>query len=188
MTRVAIGFGSNLGKRRAHLNAGLAALRKRAQLVGVSSLYESAPVGPVEQGAFLNAVAVFEMSEEPHLVLQRLLAAEQGRGRVREVRWGPRTLDLDLLLYGDRMVQSPGLTIPHVELTKRRFVLEPLLEAWPNAALPDGTLLSSFLPAVQDQVIERVGPWTAGWWARAWWRLRGIVSRLARRKPFAERQ
>lgn len=172
MVRVAVGFGSNLGDRRAHLTAGLAALAEHARLVERSSLYQTAPVGPVEQGRFLNAVAVFETGERPDEVMTRLMSIEQQQGRVRETRWGPRTLDLDLLLYGTSTVEEPGLTIPHPGLTTRRFVLEPLLEAWPDAVLPDGTALESFLPSVRDQEVERIGRWGAPWrlTLRSWWR------------------
>ncbi len=181
MARIAIGFGSNLADRNAHLNAGLAAIGRGARLVSLSSLYESAPVGPVEQGAFLNAVAVFETSEEPGLVLDRLLAAENAAGRVRDVRWGPRTLDLDLLLYGNQSVGEPGLTVPHPELTNRRFVLQPLLETWPDAALPDGTRLAGFLEAVQDQEVQRIGPWRVALLKRLWWRVAGFWRRARSR-------
>ena len=174
MIRIAVGFGSNLGDRSAHLNAGLSALARHARLITRSSLYESAPVGPVEQAPFLNAVAVFETSQSPTGVLARLLAAEQTRGRTRELRWGPRTLDLDLLLFGDATVAEPGLTVPHPELVNRRFVLEPLLEAWPEAALPDGTLLSSFLGSVQDQAVTRVGEWRVSFWDRLRWRVKAL--------------
>ena len=175
MVRVAIGFGSNLGDRRAHLDAALGALSSVFPPLGRSSLYESAPVGPVEQDAFLNAVAVFDVAEEPAALLERLLAVEQGRGRIREVRWGPRTLDLDLLLFGDRVVDTPGLTIPHPELTRRRFVLEPLLEAWSDAALPGGTPLGLFLPAVEDQEVWVVGAWRVGVWRPVRWRLQRAI-------------
>lgn len=177
MTRIAVGFGSNLGDRQAHLNAGLAALARHKRLVARSALYESAPVGPVEQGLFLNAVAVFETDLEPAAILSDLLAIEQTRGRVREVRWGPRTLDLDLLLYGSAAIEEEGLTVPHRELTSRRFVLQPLLEAWPDADLPNGTSLADFLASVQDQEVARVGPWRVGWPTLLWWRLRALVFR-----------
>jgi len=172
MVRIAVGFGSNLGDRRAHLDAGLGALSVRWKPISRSSLYESAPVGPVEQEPFLNAVAVFETSEAPAGVLERLLDIERSRDRTREVRWGPRTLDLDLLLYGDESVDEPGLSVPHPELTNRRFVLEPLLEAWPEPTLPDGTPLAGFLESVQDQEVARVGEWRVGWFTRLRWRLR----------------
>lgn len=175
MVRVAVGFGSNVGDRRAHLDGGLGALSVWGKPVSRSSLFESAPVGPVEQEAFLNAVAVFETNETPASLLERLLDIELSRGRTREVRWGPRTLDLDLLLYGDEVVAEPGLTVPHPELTNRRFVLEPLLEAWPDASLPDGTLVSTFQADVQDQDVRRLGEWHVGWWKRLGWRLKVAI-------------
>ena len=116
-------------------------------------------------------MAVFETSAGPAEILSRLLAAELTRGRTRDVRWGPRTLDLDLLLYGDQAVDEPGLTVPHPELTRRRFVLEPLLEAWPDAVLPDGTALYGFLDGVDDQHVTNIGPWNVSIWRRLWWRL-----------------
>jgi 2-amino-4-hydroxy-6-hydroxymethyldihydropteridine diphosphokinase len=178
VTRIAVGFGSNLGDRRAHLNAGLASVARHARLIARSSLYESAPVGPVEQGSFLNAVAVFDSAREPAEILKDLLAIEMTRGRTREVRWGPRTLDLDLLLYGATAVDEEGLTVPHPELTSRRFVLQPLLEAWPEARLPNGTALAGFLEAVDDQEVERIGPWTVKRWKRLWWRLHRAAFRI----------
>jgi 2-amino-4-hydroxy-6-hydroxymethyldihydropteridine diphosphokinase len=177
VTRIAIGFGSNVGDRAAHLDAGLAAIARHARLIARSSLYESAPVGPVEQAPFLNAIAVFETAREPGEILGELLAIELTRGRVREVRWGPRPLDLDLILYGATVVTDPGLTVPHPELTNRRFVLQPLLEAWPDAHLPDGTPLADFLVPVQDQQVDRFGPWRVGWWNLLSWRLRSAASR-----------
>lgn len=172
MPRIAIGLGSNLGDRRGHLDAGLGALSATWRPVARSSIYESAPVGPIEQDRFLNAVAVFESDAEPTIVLSRLLAVEESRGRVRDVRWGPRTLDLDLLLYESRRVDLPGLTVPHPGLTERRFVLEPLLEAWPESSLPDGSSLAGYMGSVADQDVERVGPWGIRRWKLALWRFR----------------
>lgn len=172
MTRVAIGFGSNLGNRKAHLINGLKALTRFAHLEAVSSLYESAPIGPVEQGPFLNAVAVFETSARPRSLLVELLAVEAREGRTRRVRWGPRTLDLDLLLFGEERVEFDDLCVPHPELPTRRFVLDPLLEAWPDATLPDGSPLRWFRADVEDQPVARVGTWVS-WWRLLWWRVTG---------------
>ncbi|MBT8203300.1 MAG: 2-amino-4-hydroxy-6-hydroxymethyldihydropteridine diphosphokinase [Acidimicrobiia bacterium] len=166
MVRVAIGFGSNLGDRRDHLDEARRTLARSWQLEAVSSLYESAPVGPVEQGPFLNAVATFSTDAPPTDVLARLLAVEQASGRIRAERWGPRTLDLDLLLYGREAIDMAGLTVPHPEIANRRFVLEPLLEIWPDASLPDGTALSSLRDGVDDQAVARIGAWEDGFWNR----------------------
>lgn len=122
----------------------------------VSSLYETAPVGGPKQGRYLNAVAVVDTDTPVRQLLEQCLAIEREHGRERRERWGPRTLDLDILLYGDRVVADADLTVPHPRMTERRFVLEPLLEAWPDATLPGGTALSGFLPAVSDQKVRKL--------------------------------
>jgi 2-amino-4-hydroxy-6-hydroxymethyldihydropteridine diphosphokinase len=163
MARAAIGLGSNLGDRRGLLAGAVRRLGAAGPVVAVSSLFETAPVGGPEQGPFLNAVAVVETSLEPRALLDLCLGAEREAGRERRVRWGPRSLDLDLLLYGCETVDEPGLRVPHPRLAARRFALEPLVEAWPEAALPDGTPVASLLAAVADQEAAVVaGP---GWWA-----------------------
>lgn len=130
--------------------------------MAVSSLYETAPVGGPAQGPFLNAVVVLETGLSPRGLLAAAQAAERAAGRRRLVRWGPRSLDVDLLLYDNEAVDEPGLRVPHPRLGGRRFALEPLVEAWPGAALPDGTPVGSLLAAVADQDARVVaGP---GWW------------------------
>ena len=155
--RAAIGLGSNLGDRDGHLQRGIEALGHLGSVVRVSSSYETSPIGGPEQGAYLNAVVVLDTNLDPRSLLEELLDVEKQEGRERRVRWGPRTLDLDLLLYGDLSVDEEGLTVPHPELTARRFALVPLLEAWPKAMLPDGTRLDTFLAAVADQSVTSVG-------------------------------
>lgn len=175
MTRAAIGFGSNLGDRRSHLDLGREAVSRLGVDIVASSIYETAPIGPVEQGAFLNAVLLIETERVPTQLLSALHEIEQRLGRLRDVHWGPRTLDLDILLYGSEAVDLPGLTIPHAELTNRRFALQPLLEVWPDATLPDGTPLEELLSTVADQDVAVVGPWDRpGWWEQ-------FRKRLARR-------
>jgi 2-amino-4-hydroxy-6-hydroxymethyldihydropteridine diphosphokinase len=162
VARAAIGLGSNLGDRRAHLSAAVRRLEAAGEVVAVSSLYETAPMGGPAQGPFLNAVAVVETALTPRALLDLCLAVEREAGRRRLVRWGPRSLDLDLLLYGTTVVDEPGLRVPHPRLAERRFVLEPLAEAWAGAALPDGTPVAGFLAGVTDQEASPVaGP---GWW------------------------
>lgn len=169
VTQVAIGLGSNLGDRRAHLYSARRALGKLGREVAASSVYETAPIGPVEQGAFLNAVVVIDTDRAPVHLLGALLEIEQRHHRLRDVQWGPRTLDLDILLYGSEDVDLPGLRVPHAELTRRRFAVEPLLEAWPDATLPDGRRLEEFVAGVADQDVSVDGPWMrARWWTR--WR------------------
>jgi 2-amino-4-hydroxy-6-hydroxymethyldihydropteridine diphosphokinase len=127
-----IGLGSNLGDRRAMIAGALEALRPRR----VSAIVETDPVGRTDQPRFLNAVAEIETELPPAELLGRLLEVEAGLGRVRRERWGPRTIDLDLLLYGDERVQEEALSVPHPELHRRRFVLEGLAELCPDRPVP----------------------------------------------------
>jgi 2-amino-4-hydroxy-6-hydroxymethyldihydropteridine diphosphokinase len=134
-----IGLGSNLGDRRLHLNAAIVALSETpgVAVLEVSSFHDTDPVGgPAGQGKFLNAVALIETTLDPIPLLRVLQEIEVRFGRVRTVQWGPRTLDLDLLLYADRVIQTPELSIPHPRINERRFVLEPLVEVSPAAVDP----------------------------------------------------
>jgi 2-amino-4-hydroxy-6-hydroxymethyldihydropteridine diphosphokinase len=130
--RVYVGLGSNLGDREQTLRAAVARLSAspRIEVLGVSSLRETDPVGPIiDQPRFLNGVVAIETSLSPRELLDRLLEIEAELGRTREgPPGGPRTLDLDLLLYGDERVDEPGLRVPHPRLHERSFVLEPLEE------------------------------------------------------------
>lgn len=134
--RVAFGLGSNVGDRRAHLETALAGLRARVDVVEVSRFLPTAPVGGPPQGEFLNAAAVVETELSPRELLDLARALEDAAGRRRGVRWGPRTLDIDLLLYGDEVVSDPDLEIPHPRLHERAFVLEPLAEIAPDWIVP----------------------------------------------------
>jgi 2-amino-4-hydroxy-6-hydroxymethyldihydropteridine diphosphokinase len=140
-----VGLGSNLGDRESTLLAALEALRNSpaVEVVAVSTFRETDPVGVVDQPRFVNAVAALETSLRPRELLVRLLGVERelGRDRAREERWGPRTVDLDLLLYGDDVIDEPGLTVPHPRLAERAFVVVPLLELTPDLMLPDGRRL-----------------------------------------------
>lgn len=134
-----IALGSNLGDRRDFLNRALQALREKSGILvkQVSSYYETAPVGgPPGQGDFLNAAAELQTELTPDELLRTLLEIEQGLGRVREVPHGPRTIDLDLLLYQDLIRSDPHLTVPHPRLHERLFVLQPLAEIAPNVRHP----------------------------------------------------
>jgi 2-amino-4-hydroxy-6-hydroxymethyldihydropteridine diphosphokinase len=138
-TPALIGLGSNLGDRRSHLDAAVAALAGRpgVEVRAVSRYYGSTPVGgPAGQGSFLNASAVLETSLDPVSLLRTLQAIEHEEGRVRSVRWGERTLDLDLLLFGDQTLDTPELTLPHPRMAVRRFVLVPSAEVMPTAPDP----------------------------------------------------
>jgi 2-amino-4-hydroxy-6-hydroxymethyldihydropteridine diphosphokinase len=155
---VHIGLGGNLGDPVATLREALECIAglPGAELDAVSSAYESAPVGLEDQPAFVNAAARVLSAAPLHELLGGLLAVERRLGRVRSVRYGPRTCDLDILLAGAEVVDEPGLTVPHPRLAERRFALEPLLELDPCAVLPDGTSLSTLLEGVLDQAVRRL--------------------------------
>ena len=154
MSRAYIGMGSNMGDRLENLKAALMALSAALPeivLIAKSGVYGSEPVGMTDQPDFLNAVVAVETTLDPKALLAFLHEVEIERGRQRITRWGPRTLDLDILMYGDVQMDDPDLTIPHPRLLERRFVLEPLLEIAPGARLPDGTPLQSVLDALGDE-------------------------------------
>jgi 2-amino-4-hydroxy-6-hydroxymethyldihydropteridine diphosphokinase len=131
--RAFIGLGSNLGDRRATLRQGLAQLEAGGDVVAVSPLYETEPVGgPEDQGAFLNLVVELATGDTPHELLRRCQALEEAAHRVRTVRFGPRTLDADVLLVGDLRVDEEDLIVPHPRMWERRFVLQPLSDLAPD--------------------------------------------------------
>ena len=140
MVRAYVGLGSNLGDREALLRQAVDALAAdpAVEVVGVSSVRETDPVGFLEQPRFLNAAAAVETDLEPRELLERLLEVERRLGRDREAAppLGPRTIDLDLLLYDGRTIAEPGLEVPHPRLHERLFVLEPLAELDPALEIP----------------------------------------------------
>lgn len=130
VVRAIVALGSNLGARAQHLDF---ALRQLAPLIAVSQVFETDPVGgPAQQGAFLNLVASLDTTLDAFAFLRRCLAIEAAAGRTRDVRWGPRTLDIDVLLFGDSHLCGPELTLPHPRMHERRFVLAPLFEVAPE--------------------------------------------------------
>lgn len=133
MTVAYIGLGANLGEREETIRAAVA---KLPGVVAVSPLRETDPVGVTDQPRFLNGVAALETELAPRELLDVLLAIERRLGRERRERWGPRTIDLDLLLYGDEVIDEDGLKIPHPRLHERRFVLEPLADLAPQLVVP----------------------------------------------------
>ena len=147
MTRAFIGLGSNLGDRLKVLQRAVKSLGEipGARLCAVSSVYETEPVGPAAQAWFLNAVAAIDTSLTPMILLNQTQAIEHALGREPTYHWGPRSIDLDILLYGDLRVKTAPLTIPHTELCHRAFVLVPLLELDSSLALPDGMTISTCL-------------------------------------------
>lgn len=134
----AIALGSNLGDRQSSLDQALARLAATPgiELVRASAPLETAPVGPVPQGPYLNAAALVRTTLSPRALLDQLLRIEAEMGRTRDVRWGPRVIDLDLLLFGDQVLSLPGLIVPHPRLAERAFVLAPLAEIAPTWRVP----------------------------------------------------
>ena len=148
-----IGLGGNLGDVPACLERALKSLDGLpcCRLVGRSPFYRNAPLGRSDQPDYVNAVAALETDLKPHALLAELQRIESLEGRVREERWGPRTLDLDLLLYGDRRIDDSDLTVPHPGMPERAFVLYPLRDIDPGLVIPG---LGELQP-----LIERCPPW-----------------------------
>ncbi len=148
-----VGLGANLGDALGTLKSAVTALRTLAdsRVIAVSRLYRSAALGPAGQPDYFNAALHLDTTLTPHALLAALQVIENEHGRVREVRWGARTLDLDLLVYGRDEIITGDLIVPHPELVARHFVVRPLLDIDPGLALPDGRLLAS-LPAAQEEI------------------------------------
>ena len=161
---VVVGLGSNLGAREATLTAAVADLGQLGSALRVSALYETDPVGP-PQPSYLNAAVRLEVPGEPRVLLASLLDVERRYGRVRREKWGPRTLDLDILWIDGVSLTDPDLVVPHAALRERRFALAPLLDVAPEARHPvTGEALGDWLRALPEVGIRLVAG--AGW-ARA---------------------
>lgn len=154
----AIALGSNLDDPEAHVRRAFAQLAALPDtwVTARSSLYRTEPVGYADQPAFVNACARVETRLSPQALLAALLAIEQQHGRVREMRNGPRTLDLDIVLYGGAVIDEPGLQVPHPRAHERAFVLAPLVEVWPEAQIPGKGPARALLERVGLHGIERV--------------------------------
>ncbi len=139
MSRVAIGIGSNQGDSIGNCRDAIKALQNHSEvnILNVSSIYRTKPVGVTEQSWFINAVALCETLLSPLALLRVILDIEKDFGRVRTIRWGPRTLDLDILFYDDLRLDLPGLKVPHPRMHERLFVLAPLAETDPNWRHPE---------------------------------------------------
>lgn len=161
MTNVFLGLGGNLGDRREAMRSAVTEIRAVVDEVRVSSLYESAPWGVTDQPAFLNAVVRGRTSLKPLDLLDAMQAIENDLGRVRKQRWGPRLIDIDILLYGAEVIDEPRLQVPHPYMTQRGFVLRPLADLAAGLTLPDGSLVGELLTTVNQDDLRRIeGP---GW-------------------------
>ncbi|MEO8626680.1 MAG: 2-amino-4-hydroxy-6-hydroxymethyldihydropteridine diphosphokinase [Betaproteobacteria bacterium] len=153
-----VGLGSNIDDPVNHVSLAIEQLASipRCRLTARSSLYESAPVGKLDQPPFVNAVAMLSTSLAPAALLQTLLAIESLHGRVRNQRNGPRTLDLDLLLYDEQTIDQPGLEVPHPRMHERAFVLVPLSEINSAAIIPGRGSVAALVPALANQSVTLI--------------------------------
>jgi 2-amino-4-hydroxy-6-hydroxymethyldihydropteridine diphosphokinase len=148
MIQVYIGLGSNLALPEKQIQAACRSLDSVSEtnLIQCSSLYQSHPMGPQDQPNYVNAVALIETELSPEFLLQQTQLIESQQGRIRDTkRWGPRTLDLDILLYGEQLIDKEHLKVPHIGMKLREFVLYPLFEIAPDLILPGGEKLSELV-------------------------------------------
>jgi 2-amino-4-hydroxy-6-hydroxymethyldihydropteridine diphosphokinase len=151
MTLAYIALGSNLASPLDQVNAAITALGEipQSRIVAVSSLYRTPPLGPPDQPDYLNAAVALETALEPEMLLDHTQRIELQQGRVRKAeRWGPRTLDLDIMLFGDLTLNTERLTVPHYDMKNRGFMLWPLFEIAPDLHFPDGTSLQEILASL----------------------------------------
>jgi len=155
--RVWVSLGGNLGDRKENLRRALAQMRGEGlEVVRKSSLYESEPQGNEDQDKFYNAVAELVTDLEPLELLHLLQGIERKMGRERTIRWGPRVIDLDILLFGERVIRSDDLIVPHYAMSGRSFVLMPLAELEPGLPIPGAGEASQLLPLCPDLGIKKV--------------------------------
>jgi 2-amino-4-hydroxy-6-hydroxymethyldihydropteridine diphosphokinase len=154
--RVYIGLGSNLDNPRRQVERALTELASLdgCKLVRFSRLYRSRAIGPGDQPDYVNGAALVETRLTPYALLEALQSIESAHKRIRTLHWGPRTLDLDMLLYGDQVIASEPLTVPHPHLAQRNFVLYPLADITPELVLPSGIALAKLLDAVAPDGLE----------------------------------
>ncbi len=154
-----LSLGSNIGDREAYLRAAVRIIKTHRfiKVTKLSGVYQTEPVGYESQRSFLNIVIEIGTPLSPQELLKNCRFIEEFLKRKRRVKWGPRTIDVDILLYGDAVVEDPELIIPHPEMSKRAFVLVPLLEIAPHATFPDGSKLQAHLDLLSSEGVERVG-------------------------------
>ena len=158
MTTVYIGLGSNLDDPETHIDMAINDLSRipQTKLMDKSSLYKSQPLGPQEQPDFINSVAKLETVLPANVLLEYLQEIEYDHGRQREIKWGPRTLDLDMLLYGDMKISESNLVIPHPHIASRHFVLCPLMEIDPDVEIPEQGNVSDLFAKLGVDAPERI--------------------------------
>ncbi|WP_373767689.1 2-amino-4-hydroxy-6-hydroxymethyldihydropteridine diphosphokinase [Glaesserella sp.] len=157
MTTVYVALGSNLENPLQQLKQAVSSLRKFAKNIRASSFYGSKPLGPQDQPDYVNAVVKFDTDLTAIELLDQLQRIENEQGRVRLRRWGERTLDLDILLYGDERIQTARLTVPHYDMHNREFVIVPLYEISPELILPNGTALRDLYQQFADHQMVNFG-------------------------------
>lgn len=158
MNRCYIGLGSNLENPAAQLQSALEHMQAipGTTLIACSDFFSSAPVGPGQQPDYVNAVASLDTELDPEALLDALQAIENSHGRKRTLRWGARTLDLDILLFGAQQLDTARLQVPHPRMAERNFVLEPLAQLAPNLTMPDGTPLQTLLAQCPPNRLHRL--------------------------------
>jgi 2-amino-4-hydroxy-6-hydroxymethyldihydropteridine diphosphokinase len=159
--RAYIGLGSNLDNPRRHVRSAITQLAALpyTHLTVQSSLYRSEPMGPADQPDYINAVAAIDTLLTPYALLDALLGIERLHGRVRSAtRWGPRTLDLDILIYGDRVIDDVRLTVPHPGIAQRAFVLHPLAEIAPEIEVPNKGPIRALMEACPTAGLQKLVP------------------------------
>ena len=160
MTIVYIGLGSNLGgdfaSPKQNITSAINALAKikSIQIIRISSFYESKPIGPQDQSDYINAVIKLKTNLDSTKLLNSLQTIENHHGRIRSQYWGPRTLDLDILLFGDQIIHNDRLTIPHTEICHRAFVLVPLSEIEPDCVIPEKGIVSDLVSNVSQAELK----------------------------------
>lgn len=160
MMRCFIGLGSNLENPQQQIITALEDIQalKQTELVQCSSLYSSPPMGPQDQPDYINAVLEINTELSPHLLLDNLQSIEQKHGRVRKRHWGERTLDLDILLYGEQVISDERLNVPHPGIAERSFVLYPLAEIAADLAIPNKGIVAELLQHCPAEGIEKLEP------------------------------